>query len=252
MVNHSDCYLIVMTIFMRMRIIPEPPHPQTLPPPRDKPQAPALTAKKQPAQQRGAETYERILEVAAALLAEVGIERLSTNLICSKAGLTPPALYQYFPNKYAVLYELGQRLMQQQNERVAVWMTPEVLSGPPEALEAALAGLILDTYDVTRAFPGGVWVMRALRAVPTLAQVRLDSHQTITTQQTALLAQALPHATQEQLYLVSRTAVELLYAAVEMLFDEDLPGPAVAQLVAAMVASHMKALRQSAADPTLH
>lgn len=101
MVNHSDCYLIVMTTFKGMRIIPEPHHPKAMPPTRKKPQPPALTAKKQPAQQRGAETYERILEVAAALLAEVGIERLSTNLICSKAGLTPPALYQYFPNKYA-------------------------------------------------------------------------------------------------------------------------------------------------------
>lgn len=216
-----------------------------MPPPRKNPLLPALTAKKQPAQQRGAETYERILEVAAALLSEVGIERLSTNLICSKAGMTPPALYQYFPNKYAVLCELGQRLMHRQNERVALWMTPEVLAGPQEALEAALAGLLLDTYEVTRAFPGGVWVMRALRAVPVLAQVRLASHQTVTAQQTDLLAQALPGAPQEHLYLVSRTAVELLYAAVEMLFDDDLPAPAVAQLVASMVASHMHTLRQA-------
>src|SRR4051812_2665951 len=73
---------------------------------------PQLTAKKQPAQQRGTDTVERILEVAARTLADVGIERLSTNLICECAGLTPPALYRYFPNKYAVLGELGQRLMQ--------------------------------------------------------------------------------------------------------------------------------------------
>ena len=30
---------------------------------------------------------------------EVGIERLSTNLVCERAGLTPPALYRYYPNK---------------------------------------------------------------------------------------------------------------------------------------------------------
>lgn len=223
-----------------------------MPPPRKNAPPPALTAKKQPAQQRGAETYERILEVAAALLSEVGIERLSTNLICSKAGMTPPALYQYFPNKYAVLCELGQRLMQRQNERVALWMTPEVLTGSHEALESALAGLVLDTYEVTRTFPGGVWVMRALRAVPVLAQVRLASHQTVAAQQTALLAQALPDAPQEHLYLVSRTAVELLYAAVEMLFDEDLPSSAVAQLAASMVASHMHPLREAAANTAQH
>ena len=46
-------------------------------------------------------------------VSDVGIERLSTNLVCERAGLTPPALYRYFPNKYALLSELGQRLMQQ-------------------------------------------------------------------------------------------------------------------------------------------
>src|SRR3954471_22092521 len=137
---------------------------------------PPLAAKKQPAQQRGTDTGERILEVAARTLADVGIERLSTNLICERAGLTPPALYRYFPNKYAVLGELGQRLMQLQNECVARWVTLEVLSGTTEDLERALEGLLLDTYEVTRQTVGGVWIMRALRAVPALERVRLASH----------------------------------------------------------------------------
>lgn len=54
---------------------------------------PPLGVKKQPEQQRATETYERILSVTAETLADVGIERLSTNLVCERAGLTPPALY---------------------------------------------------------------------------------------------------------------------------------------------------------------
>ena len=45
-----------------------------------------------------------------------------------------------------------------------------------DALERALEGLILDTYKVTLQTVGGVWIMRALRAVPALQQVRLASH----------------------------------------------------------------------------
>lgn len=45
-----------------------------------------LAAKKQPAQQRATETFERILEVTALTLADVGIERLSTNLVCERAA----------------------------------------------------------------------------------------------------------------------------------------------------------------------
>lgn len=200
---------------------------------------PQLTTKKQPAQQRATDTYERILEVTAETLADVGIERLSTNLVCERAGLSPPALYRYFPNKYALLSELGQRLMLLQNDCVSRWITVEVLRGTTSDLERAFEGLILDTHKVTEKAVGGVWIMRALRAVPPLQQVRLSSHALVTDAQTDLLARALPHAPREELRLTTRVVVELIYAAVEMLFDEPLETRAVARTVAAMLASHL-------------
>lgn len=217
---------------------------QAMPTPRRP--TPELAAKKQPAQLRGAETYERILAVTASTLADVGIERLSTNLVCERAGLTPPALYRYFPNKYALLSELGQRLMQAQNERIGRWIRPDVFQGPVETLERALEGLILDTYDVTRESVGGVWVMRALRAVPALQRVRLESHAAVTRAQTELLVQALPRASRADLLLASRVVVELVYATVEMLFDETLDARAVARTVAGMLASHLERVRPQA------
>jgi AcrR family transcriptional regulator len=197
----------------------------------------------QPAQQRATETFERILEAAAQTLSEVGIERLSTNLVCERAGISPPALYRYFPNKYALLSELGQRLMQRQNACVGRWITEKVFLTDGPALERALAGLLLDTYEVTRRTEGGVWIMRALRAVPPLQQVRLASHAEVTEAQSRLLALALPHADRTELRLVSRIVVELLYAAVEMLFDETMDAKGVARIVAAMMASHLERLQ---------
>jgi AcrR family transcriptional regulator len=207
-----------------------------------KPQ-PSLATKKQPAQQRATETYELILDVTAQTLADVGIERLSTNLVCERAGLSPPALYRYFPNKYALLSELGQRLMQRQNERVDHWITLEVFNGGLETLERAVEGLILDTYQVTLETVGGVWIMRALRAVPALQQVRLASHAAVTHEQALLLAKALPKANAAELKLVSRIVVELIYATVEMIFDEPLDVKAVARTVAGMLSSHLTRIR---------
>jgi AcrR family transcriptional regulator len=211
-----------------------------------RPAPPALATKKQPAQARAAETYERILEVTAQTLADVGIERLSTNLVCERAGLTPPALYRYFPNKYALLSELGQRLMQRQNERVGHWITLEVFAGGLEALERAIEGLILDTYEVTLQTVGGVWVMRALRAVPVLQEVRLASHKAVTAEQARLLMQALPDADPAELALVSRIVVDLIYATVELIFDEPLDVKAVARTVAGMMASHLTRVKPRA------
>lgn len=208
--------------------------------PTPKKHQPSLATKKQPAQQRATETYERILEVTAQTLADVGIERLSTNLVCERAGLTPPALYRYFPNKYALLAELGQRLMQRQNEHVAHWITIDTVKGGVEGLERALEGLIRDTYEVTESTVGGVWIMRALRAVPVLQQVRLASHAAVTQEQTRLLMRALPGADVAELKLVSRIVVDLIYATVEMLFDEELDVQAAARIVAGMMASHLE------------
>ncbi|MBB3193079.1 TetR family transcriptional regulator [Roseateles terrae] len=201
---------------------------------------PDLATKLQPAQQRATETYERLLEAAAQTLIEVGVERLSTNLVCERAGVSPPALYRYFPNKYALLHELGQRLMQRQNECVARWMSPEVIQGGVPALEEALAGLLLETYEVTRRTEGGVWIMRAMRAVPALQEVRLASHAAVTEAQTQLLVKALPGAKRSELKLASRIVVELIYATVEMLFDETLKPKDVARIAAGMMASHLQ------------
>ena len=66
-----------------------------------------LLEKNRPRQERAKRTYESILVAAAELLVEVGVERISTNLIAERAGITVPALYRYFPNKYAVINALG-------------------------------------------------------------------------------------------------------------------------------------------------
>lgn len=204
---------------------------------------PSLATKKRPEQQRANDTYEHILEVTALMLGDVGMERLSTNMICERAGLTPPALYRYFPNKYALLNELGKRLMERQNELIPRWITPDVLNGSAEDVERALEGLLLDTYRVTRETPGGVWILRTLRAVPILQDLRLDSHATVTQAQMQLLMEAFPAVSQQELELVGRIAVDMIYAAVELLFDAPLDEHAVAQVVAAMIASQLNRLR---------
>jgi len=206
---------------------------------------PALAMKKQPEQQRATETFELILDVTARTLEDVGIDRLSTNLVCERAGLSPPALYRYFPNKYALLHELGRRLMQKQNELIPHWITGEVLAGSREQLQAALEGLLLDTFRVTKETVAGLWVTRALRAVPALARVRLDSHNEVAQAHAALLATVLPSANEDELRALSRVSVELIYAAVEMLFDE-LPMDinTVAHMVSSMVASYLDRYRE--------
>ena len=170
-----------------------------------------------PHQKRSQQTVDLILATAADLLEESGFENLSTNAICRRAGLTPPALYRYFPNKYAVLKELGEQLMARQNHVVITldWTLSDL-----DALQQQIANLLSRTIEVTRQTPAGVWILRALHATPALSDVRLNSHRDIADLLTRQVLREWPDIDQMQARQSLRLGVELGYAMIEMMFDE--------------------------------
>lgn len=174
-----------------------------------------------PRQERALQTYERLLDVAGELLGEVGIERISTNLICARAGMTPPALYRYFKDKYAVLEALGRRLMERQNAVLLAWLDRYAPIGL-EALGDAVEELMHATAAVTAAEPGAVWTLRALRAVPQLTHVRIESHRFVADRLTEAYAKLLPDLPREVLWRRVRISIEFGFAADEMLNEETL------------------------------
>lgn len=68
----------------------------------------AVSPRKIPSQRRSLETVERILSAAARVFAEEGVAA-TTDRIAARAGVSIGSLYQYFPNKDALLLELAQR-----------------------------------------------------------------------------------------------------------------------------------------------
>ncbi len=198
-----------------------------------------LDTKQQPVQQRSLETFESILQVTARLLGEVGVERLSTNLICAQAGISPPALYRYFPNKYAILKVLGERLMACQNKAYRAWLEQEQALDYDGSREASIRGLRdmqAAINAATLAFPGAVWIMRALRAIPTLRHIRLDSHDDVAETSFKGLRDRYPSADPEALRVAMRLSTEVMYAATEMAVDHPtMDGHVINSEVAEMV-----------------
>jgi AcrR family transcriptional regulator len=72
------------------------------------PAAPAL-ARLVPTQQRSRERFEKILECAAALMAEKGSEAFRMSEIVERSGVPFGSLYQYFPDKTAIIGTLAER-----------------------------------------------------------------------------------------------------------------------------------------------
>lgn len=79
---------------------------------------PALKPRKKPSQERSRETVDVILEAAARVLAHHGYARATTNRIAQAAGVSVGSLYEYFPNKDAILVAIAERQLQQMKDAV--------------------------------------------------------------------------------------------------------------------------------------
>lgn len=66
----------------------------------------AFSARKRPRQARSRQMVDRLLGAAAQVFIEGGFEAATTNRIAEAAGVSVGSLYQFFPNKLALLSEL--------------------------------------------------------------------------------------------------------------------------------------------------
>jgi AcrR family transcriptional regulator len=74
--------------------------------------------RKRPRQARSKATVDTILEATARVLIKHGFDGCTTNAVASAAGVSIGSLYQYFPNKEALVAALAERHIEDVNEAV--------------------------------------------------------------------------------------------------------------------------------------
>jgi AcrR family transcriptional regulator len=87
-----------------------------------------LTPRKSPRQERAVATVDAILQAAAYILVKGGWEALTTNRVAERAGVNIASLYQYFPNKEAIVVELQRRHVAEARAR---FPSAEAVAGLP-------------------------------------------------------------------------------------------------------------------------
>lgn len=173
--------------------------------------------RKKPRDKRAAATYDLILDTAAELLEEAGFDKLTTNLICKRAGITPPALYNYFPDKYAILQMLGQRLMASQDKIVSNWLAA---MGTRKITGADAAEMLLRHHEADKAQVGAKWIWRSLRSIPSIEHVLLESKQNVCKWSVDNFMQACPDADRSIVEVKHLVMVEIGTSILQMLIDD--------------------------------
>ncbi|QNP63369.1 TetR/AcrR family transcriptional regulator [Streptomyces genisteinicus] len=99
-------------------------------------------------QARGERRIAQLLDAAASVFCSTGYAAASTNAIAREAGVSPGTLYQFFPNKEAIAFELGDRLMHQWRQSHGAALAAAALDLPLEQLlDAVLDPLIAFNHE---------------------------------------------------------------------------------------------------------
>lgn len=107
-------------------------------------------ARRQPSQQRSRERYDRILESASAIIAERGSDGLKMSDIAARSEMSLGALYQYFPDKPAIIMTLAARFNAASRACVAAGLANV---SDASDLSAAFADLMQQYWHTVRAEP---------------------------------------------------------------------------------------------------
>jgi AcrR family transcriptional regulator len=104
----------------------------------------AATPRRRPVQRRSRRTVDAIVEAAARVLESHGYAAATTNRIAERAGVSIGSLYEYFPNKDAVLAALFERHTERGGAEVLAALEAEIARGAalPELLRALVAALL--------------------------------------------------------------------------------------------------------------
>jgi AcrR family transcriptional regulator len=90
---------------------------------------------------------ERIVAAGRAVLIERGFDGATTNRIAEAAGISPGSLYQYFPDKEAIISEVVDRYADQIAARVTAQMTTQIGTTDEATAIRQTIAVLLDAMD---------------------------------------------------------------------------------------------------------
>lgn len=124
--------------------------------------------RRRPEQKRSRERVELILAVASEKIAAAGSDALRMSDVAAEAGISIGSLYQYFPDKAAILHTLGERYNAQGRACIEEGLAPVT---DLKSLRRAFEELVDIYYDLFLAEPvmrdiwSGVQADKALREI---------------------------------------------------------------------------------------
>jgi len=204
------------------------------------PRRPTISQTRKPQQARSAELVAAILEAAVQVLAREGIRRFTMARVAERTGASIGSLYQYFPNKAAILFRL-QSDEWRQTTRMLRTVLQDRVRPPLERLRTLVRAFIRSECDEAEVRVALASVAPLYRDAPEALEARAEGDGIIE----AFMAEALPDVPQA----TRDTAADLILSTMAALgkeFSESPRGAAeidtYADAMADMFCAYLEAL----------
>lgn len=198
-----------------------------------------LTPRRAPVQARAQKTVDAILDTAAALLDEVGVEGFNTNVLAERAAVRVRTVYRYFPNKLAVITAVAERLAVEWDG----WFDGFRALADPRAGWRTLWTAYIDAFvDGIRRAPGGLAIRRAMRALPELRAIDARDNARLARQLAAALGRRGVGLSRGRLATMARIMVETAVTVLDLaLLQPDAPTYALIEELKCMQLAYLEA-----------
>ena len=178
-----------------------------------------LSPRRKPSQERSRDRVERILDGTAELLNEMPVDKITTAAIAEKASVPIGSVYQYFPNKLAVLAQLARRVMEQVDLKTASLIAEDFGVLPwDQAIDRAIDATMQGYSEQ----PGYVQLLLSIRPTPEFGAITDESNERVA----ALLAMhpalqaVIPP---DRIQLVTRSAIRAVNSLQDWALSVDDP-----------------------------
>ncbi|MCL1090835.1 TetR/AcrR family transcriptional regulator [Shewanella profunda] len=108
-------------------------------------------SRKMPSQERSRLTVDAIIQASTYILTEVGWKGFTTNAIAERAGVNISSLYQFFPNKEAIVAELQKRHAAEMSDELHKILQLVSLQGSLKQVLTLLVHMIVEKHKVAPA-----------------------------------------------------------------------------------------------------
>jgi AcrR family transcriptional regulator len=208
---------------------------------------PRISTRKQPKQARSTELVAAILQAATQVLAKEGARNFTTARVAEKAGVSVGSLYQYFPNKAAILFRLQSDEWQQTTDLLCD-ILENVRMPPLERLRALVHAFIRSECDEARMRVALSDAAPLYRDAPEAQAAKASGERTVQ----VFMREVLPHAP-EATRILAGDLITTTFSAVGKQFSESPRTPAeietYAEAMADMFCAYLKGLGHGDSKP---